>query len=218
MTLTVDLLRQWFVKFNTAYFADTLPVPALALSKARTRLGTMSCQCRHTVFGRRYSGFTIRVSTWYDCTEREYQTVLLHEMIHYYITYNGIRDTSAHGREFRRIMHWLNTEHGWNITISSKLRGMTPGGPQQRQEAMLVLAMVMRNGERYLSVVNPRHALHIDRTAQSVAEIVQHRWYMTHDTYFSTFPKVRSLRARRVTEEVYDEKTRSMTPLALKQT
>ncbi len=32
MTLTVDLLRQWFAQFNAAYFGDELPMPALGLS------------------------------------------------------------------------------------------------------------------------------------------------------------------------------------------
>lgn len=217
MTLTVDLLKEWFVRFNSSYFADAMPVPRLALSKARTRLGSMSCQCHRTLFKRTYSHFTIRVSTCYDCTEREYQTVLLHEMIHYYITYNGIRDTSAHGREFHRLMNWLNREHGWNITVTSSVRGKALTEPSQTAKSRLVLAMTMCGGERYLSVVSPRYAPVIDRQAQAARQIAQHRWFMSQDSYFSAFPTVRSLRARRVTKELFDEKTRHMVPLVLKQ-
>lgn len=216
MTLTVDLLRQWFGQFNSAYFADELPMPRLALSKARTRLGTMACQCRRTLWGRKYSNFIIRVSTFYDCTEREFQTVLLHEMIHYYITYKGIRDTSAHGREFHRLMNWLNTEHGWHITVSSSVRGMATTEPASRPKNRLVLALLMQNGERLLSVVSPRYAPMIDRQAQMARQIVQHRWFMSDDSYFATFPTVRSMRARKVAKDVYEEKTRNMTPLVLK--
>lgn len=217
MTLTVDLLRQWFGQFNSAYFADELPVPHLALSKARTRLGTMACQCRRTLFGRKYSNFIIRVSTFYDCTEREFQTVLLHEMIHYYITFKGIRDTSAHGCEFHRIMNWLNCEHGWHITVSSSVRGKAATEPAVRQKNRLVLALQIQDGGRMLSVVAPRHAPTIDRQAQTVPQIVQHRWFMSDDSYFASYSTVRSLRARRVTKEVYEEKIKSMTPLVLKQ-
>lgn len=217
MILTVDLLRQWFGQFNDAYFAGALPMPRLALSKARTRLGSMACQCRRTLFGRKCSNFVIRVSTFYDCTEREYQTVLLHEMIHYYITYKGIRDTSAHGREFHRLMNWLNAEHGWRITVSSSVRGKQVSSAAPLTKNRLVLALLMRDGGRYLSVVSPRYAKIIDRQAQQAQQVAQHRWFMSADTYFATFTTVRSLRARKVTKDVYEEKTRSMTPLVLKQ-
>lgn len=216
MTLTVDLLRQWFAQFNAAYFGDELPMPALGLSKARTRLGTMTCRGERTLFKRRFYDFAIRVSTFYDSTEREYQTVLLHEMIHYYITYKGIHDTSAHGSEFRRIMHRLNSEHGWNISVSSSGRGKTLDTSRQYADVYVVLAIIMHTGERYLSVVSPRYAATIDRQAQNVSQIAQHRWFVAHDSFFRTFPKVRTLRARRVTKEMYEEKTRSMEPLALK--
>ena len=216
MTLTVDMLRQWFAQFNAAYFDAVLPMPTLALSKARTRLGTMSCQCKRTLLKRTYYNFIIRVSTYYDCTEREYQTVLLHEMIHYYITFKGIRDTSAHGHEFHRLMNRLNNDYGWNITVTSSVRGKKLNTATRPPQSLLILALTMHTGERYLSVVSPRYATIIDRQAQATTEIAQHRWFMSSDPYFSSFPKVRSLRARRVTKEVYEEKTLSMTPLALK--
>lgn len=216
MTLTVDLLRQWFLQFNSAYFGGALPVPAFGLSRARTRLGSMTCRCERTLFHRRCYDFTIRVSTFYDSTERDYQTVLLHEMIHYCIAYKGIRDTSAHGSEFLRMMHQLNSVHGWNISVSSPRRGKIPDTSRKCADVYAVLAITMHTGERYLSVVNPCYARTIDCQAQSVSQIAQHRWYMAHDPFFRTFPKVRTLRARRVTKEVYEEKTRSMEPMEVK--
>ena len=89
MTLTTDILRTWFRQFNADYFGDELPVPRLVLSKARTRLGTMACKCQRRLLKRVYTDFTIRISTYYDCNEREYQETLLHEMIHYYIIYEA---------------------------------------------------------------------------------------------------------------------------------
>ena len=82
MTLTTDTLRTWFKQFNAVYFGDELPVPRLALSKARTRLGTMACKSVRRIGRTVYTDFTIRISTYYDCTEREYQETLLHELIH----------------------------------------------------------------------------------------------------------------------------------------
>ena len=218
MTLTVDILRAWFRQFNADYFGGELPVPRLALSKARTRLGTMSYKRKLHICVVEYSDFTIRVSTYYDCTEREYQETLLHEMIHYYIAYKRIRDKSSHGPVFRQMMRQLNEVYGWNVTVSSSMRDHKLSDPQSARAVRpyVVLAIVTRNGGRMLSVVNPRSAREIDRRARMAAEIVDHRWYMTQDEYFREFPKVRSLRARRVTSDVYNEKTAAMQPLTIK--
>lgn len=218
MTLTTDILRTWFRQFNADYFGDELPVPRLVLSKARTRLGTMACKCQRRLLKRVYTDFTIRISTYYDCNEREYQETLLHEMIHYYIMYNRIPDTSSHGRVFREMMQRLNSQYGWHITVSSSMRGHKPTDPSADKavNTYVVLAIVLRNGQRMLSVVSPRSARKIDLMAQRVNEIASHCWYMTQDNYFRDFPKVRSLRARRVTKEVYNEKTAAMQPLSFK--
>lgn len=217
MTLTIDLLRTWFGQFNADYFGGELPVPRFRLTRARTRLGTMGCRRVRRLLGYAYTDFTISLSTYYDCTEREFQETLLHEMIHYHIVYRGIPDTSSHGKTFRAIMERLNREHGWHITVSSSMRGHRVAGASAMPAATyVVLALRLRDGSRMLSVVSPRYARQLDRMAQAAREIADHRWYMTQDAYFSDFPKVRSLRARRVAADVYNEKTAAMQPLVIK--
>ena len=60
----------------------------------------------------------IHVSILFEQGENEFKNVLLHEMIHYYIAYNNIQDTGLHGEVFRKMMNWLNSEHGWNMKVS----------------------------------------------------------------------------------------------------
>ena len=93
MKPTLKYIKEQFGTFNRAYFGGKLPEPAFALSHARTILGQFCCRrSRRWLTGRRKpSGCTIRISTYYDIPERECQNVLLHEMIHYYIAYNGIK-------------------------------------------------------------------------------------------------------------------------------
>lgn len=43
----------------------------------------------------RYENYCIRISTAFDLSERELEDVGIHEMVHYYIAVNNIRDTSA---------------------------------------------------------------------------------------------------------------------------
>lgn len=217
MTLTTDILRTWFRQFNTDYFGSELPMPRIVLSKARTRLGTMACKCTRRLMKRVYTDFTIRISTYYECTEREFQETLLHEMIHYYIMYKHIPDTSSHGKVFREIMHRLNSRYGWHITVSSSMRGrkIADEHGRSRRSAFLVLAIVLDDGSRMLSVVSPLSARKLDVMAQGVKEIVDHRWYLSSDPYFADFSKVRSLRARRVDQDLFNEKTAAMQPLVL---
>lgn len=125
MNLTVEILKEWFVRFNADYFDGTLPLPRLALSRARTRLGSISYKRRRRWLKTEVYDFCIRVSTYYACSERDYQNVLLHEMIHYYIAYHRLRDTSAHGRLFRKMMAELNIRYGWQISISARKRELS---------------------------------------------------------------------------------------------
>lgn len=217
MTLTTDILRTWFGQFNTDYFGGELPMPRIVLSKARTRLGTMACRRVRKLFGWAYTDFTIRISVYYDCSEREYQQTLLHEMIHLYIVYKRIPDTSSHGKVFREQMRRLNG-YGWHITISSSMRGkhVTASADSARRRTYLVMALVLSTGEHILSVVNPRSARQLDKLAESTQRIVDHRWYMSQDPFFGDFPHVRTLRGRRVDKEVYNEKTAAMQPLVIK--
>lgn len=219
MTLTTDILHTWFRQFNADYFGDELPVPRIALSKARTRLGTMSCRRVRKLLRWTYTDFTIRISTYYECSEREFQETLLHEMIHLYIAYHNLTDTSSHGKVFRQIMQQLNNEHGWNITIT--LGKETKLKPAQASKAPatyhLVLALELNDGGCMFTVVNKKAIRKVYDALRNCRNIVNHRWYVSLDPYFLDFPCVRSLRARRVSIDVYNEKTAAMQPLALKE-
>lgn len=199
-------MRAWFDTFNRQYFNGELPLPRLALGSSRTRLGSMSCRRRRTLTGWKFSDFAIRLSTYYDCTEREMQTVLLHEMIHYYIAWKGIRDDAPHGSVFRSIMNRLNTRHGWDISVSASMRGRKTAAPHNDRRPRLVLALENSRGECFLTVVNPRYATQLKSRLKNAADATQRAWFVSTDPFFSDFTTVRSLRARKVKREVLDEK------------
>jgi len=211
-TLTVPILREWFAHFNRDYFAAELPAPTIKLSRSRTRLGTMSWHCSRQ-FGKecRY-GYTIRISTFFEQSEREFMEVFLHEMIHYYIAYKGVRDTSSHGRTFVEMMSDINAKGGWNITVSAHTGDKRISAASARNKERLILALEMANGKCYFAVVNPSYATSIKRVMTRTKDVERFRWYVSDDTFFATFPQVRTPRACHVERSVFLEKTASMKP------
>ena len=195
-------LEQWFQQFNHDYFHDKLPMPRLKRSKSKTRLGSFACRRKLTWRGYQPVDFSIRISTYYQMTERQVQNVLLHEMIHYYIAYMRLRDTSAHGTVFRQLMDELNRK-GWEITVSTKTKGWETTVPPVEKKR-IVLAMKTSDGKYFLSVVNPKYVSRLEQQIKRVPTIVEHAWIESSDDRFRNYPQVRSLRGRRVSRSEYE--------------
>lgn len=205
-----------FMRFNTQYFDGVLPLPRLRAGRSRTQLGTMSCK-RKTSWGRtKLYDFTISLSNYYDQTEHQFQSVLLHEMIHLSIAVSGVKDTSPHGVVFRGLMQRLNRD-GWDIQIMTKTRDYTKAytGTATVIAQYIVLALEMNDGKRFLSSVNPKFVRDINQQLRTIPQISHYAWFTTSDRWFESMPKVRSLRGRRVTAEVFQAKTQAMKPISV---
>lgn len=155
--------------------------------------------------------YSIHISTYYDCAERDFQNVLLHEMIHLHIAHKELRDTSSHGVIFRRMMNELNAQYGWNICVSTSTKGWkTTDEPTKK--IRLVLAIALKDGKHFLSVVNPRYYRTLNQQLLRVKEVQSATWFTTDDNFFHGYSAVRSLRGKSVNAAVFEEKTREMTP------
>ena len=201
--LTIDYLRQAFEHYNDLIFEGKLPVPKLKWSRAKTRLGQMACK-RKTSWGRtKYYDFTISISNYYKLTKEEIDDVLIHEMIHYSIAYTGLKDTSAHGIVFRGMMDKINRTFNRHITISVRTRNLQARSAQQPKD-YLILALKMKDGKYFLSSINPSAAGKLAISLTRTREIAHYAWYQSQDEYFRSMPRVRSLRGKQVSEEVYE--------------
>ena len=201
--LTVDYLRQAFEHYNDLIFEGKLPLPKLKWSRAKTRLGQMACK-RKMSWGRtKYYDFTISVSNYYKLTTEEIDDVLIHEMIHYSIAYTGLKDTSAHGIVFRGMMDKINHTFNRHITISVRTRNLQARSAQQPKD-YLILALKMKDGKYFLSSVNPSAVGKLAISLARAREIAHYAWYQSQDEYFRSMPRVRSLRGRQVSAEVYE--------------
>ncbi|MGN1263779.1 MAG: SprT-like domain-containing protein [Prevotella sp.] len=212
MKLTIEYVKARFAGFNTLYFGGKLPEPVFKIMNSRTRLGMFVCRKERKGFflTRRVVENVIKLSSYYDATERDYDNILLHEMIHYYISYSGRRDNSMHGRLFTAEMERLNA-CGWQITVSVNTRQWSVA-ERNKVSRYCVLALKTTNGHSFLSVVNPAYRNRIDRMAKASPQVAAHGWYESTDDFFASFPRVRSLRCRRVKASEYNRMMLVMRP------
>ena len=221
MIVTIDWMEEWFKRFDQEYFGGKLPLPELALTRAKTRLGQLAFK-RASRWGRtKLYDFKLSMSTYYDMTEQQAKSVLLHEMIHYIIGYTGLKDTSPHGVVFRGMMDNLNRKYGWDIRVMTSTKGWKVSeqvaeekkakGPQ----SYLMLAIELKDGKFYLSRVNPGFARRIEKQLPMVRELRSHRWYTTQESYFEDYPQVRSLRGRRITKGDFEKLQNVLSPFEL---
>lgn len=214
-------MEEWFRRFDHDYFGGKLPVPELGLTRAKTRLGQLAYK-RATRWGRtKLYDFKLSMSTYYDMTDRQAKSVLLHEMIHYIIGFTGLKDTAPHGIVFRGMMDNLNRKYGWDIRVMTSTKGWKVSERvEERQKAKgpqtyLMLAIEMQDGKLYLSRVNPSFARRIESKLVLVRELRSHRWYTTQEPYFEDYPQVRSLRGRRISKSDFEKLRNVLTPFEM---
>ena len=106
-----------FRDYNIKYFGGVLPTPYFRIMHGVNLLGLF------TYSPGSVPGTTevIDISDFYDYDGNQLRDLLVHEMIHYYIAVNQLRDTSTHGRLFRQEMKRINAEGNRHITISYRL-------------------------------------------------------------------------------------------------
>lgn len=207
--ITIERLRGIFYTLNRNYFGSDLPEPRFLLTRSRTILGQF--RCTNTLFPKGTKDHTIKVSTYYEMSEEQLRDIVAHEMIHYHIALNGLKDTSPHGRIFRREMARLNAA-GLNISIRTDTRRWTVAERNHKRER-LVMALTTRDGKYMLTVANPKYAQMISRRARNCRDVATWQWFFTDDDRFASYSVVRSLRGRFVTRDEFERQTSTMKPL-----
>lgn len=197
MKATIKYIEQKFEEFNILYFENKLPIPPIELCDTKSYLG----QC---VFKRRkllnnkveYYDFRLRINTRIDLPESDVEDIIIHEMIHYYIGFNQIKDKSAHGPIFKQIMNAINNQYGRNIRISHKLSEQEKEQSHSTKKSWHVIAVVtFYNGKTGIKVL-PRiiqRILNYYNKVLAIPEVKDIKLYLSCNTYFNRFPNSSSL-------------------------
>lgn len=112
MILTIDYIEQKFALYNVLYFNGELITPNFGITNRKTQLGCLEIIYNHYI---RRTIYTLKVSRYYDRTEKQYDNTIIHEMIHLYIAQNHIIDNGSHGRRFKAECARINKD-GWNLS------------------------------------------------------------------------------------------------------
>lgn len=207
MKPTTDYIERKFQEFNTLMFGSKLTMPPILLSRARTFVGQCAAKKRRTLFhGTQLFDFRLKFSICFDLTEEEWEDTIIHEMIHYYIGVNGLKDTSAHGKVFRQMMEAINQRYGRKLTISHKT------SPEQREELYnsrkvwhVIALLQFADGRKGLKVL-PRIRQRIEAYRTTMLRdkrITQIDLFMSNDPYFNRFPNSSAFNAILANEDEF---------------
>ena len=208
MQINTEWIAVNFDRFNKDYFGGRLTPPKFSVNNARTRLGSMAFKWKRSLLKRESYDYVIRLSNYYDIPEVEFQNVLLHEMIHYYIAVKRFKDDSVHGTMFRSIAQRINKQ-GWHVVVRTDTRKW-PVAERNRKKVItrkrIVLAASTTDGKYFLSVIGPGSVRKVKLQIARTPQIREARWFESSDDYFQQFPQCRTLRGRIVTKELWEEK------------
>ena len=193
MIPTVGYLEERFDTFNAMCFGGALPRIPIKLSKARGFVGRLQYRVkrdwRRRVVGR--EDFVLRISTRFDLPEAEVEDTLIHEMIHLWIAWKGLKDSSTHGRLFRAKMKEINASYGRHLTISHK---STPEELDRdtRVRDHFVCVSQLSDGRTALTVCAQAAIPRIRRTFRLSHTVRSSEWFHSTDPWFNRFPHGRT--------------------------
>lgn len=114
MIANFDTMSKVFKECNKLYFNGSLPVPQFGtINKLNTLAKFLYNKDKKGKYPIKYQ--IIKFSDCYDYTKEDFIDIMVHEMIHYYIALNGIKDNKDHGKEFMKIANELNEKYNLNI-------------------------------------------------------------------------------------------------------
>lgn len=213
MIPTIEFTKQKFEDFNKLIFHSELPLPSLRIGTARTQLGSMMRKTeRHFMSRETTYSYRLTLSRCYDISEREWEDVIIHEMIHYYIFLKNLKDTSAHGKMFRELMQTINTTYGRHISISRSSQklgkqaeskatecddrmnadttedGPIPATGMRRMSHFFCIAE-LQNGQWGVCVVARTRMFQMWKAIPKAFRTKNVRWFWSMNTLLNRYPK-----------------------------
>lgn len=210
MRPTLPYIQKKYEEFNRLVFCGRLPKIAMAISDARSYRGICESRIRRHPDGRtEHYDFKIKISDAFDLPENEIEDVIIHEMIHFFIAYHGLVDSSPHGYLFKSMMASINTAHRRNICIShhtvpgEAASGQVEETVVRKGKWHVVAVLSFRDGRKGFKVL-PRvmqRIIQFYSHAVKVGEISRVELYLTNETLFDIYPVSVALKYHTIPQE-----------------
>ena len=115
MIADYNTMPRIFWECNRLYFDQSLPTPRFGMMKKLNTLARFEYQ-NNKKGEAPIKRQIILFSEYYDFDEETFKNLMVHEMIHYYLAWNGVKTELDHGKEFMAIANELNEKYGLNVT------------------------------------------------------------------------------------------------------
>lgn len=188
-----------FAEFNRRMFRGNLPEIPVVLTSAKSFLGQCVSRVRNLPDGRKeHYDFYLKFSTYYDQPQEVIDDTIIHEMIHYFIFYNGLPDSGPHGQIFKSIMSNFNRVYGLHLSVTHR---NSPGKTLQAAESgkrtwHIIAVVTYRSGQTGVKVL-PRvavKAINYHNAVSSAPEIRDVKLYLHDNPFFNRFPTSAALK------------------------
>ena len=203
MKPTLPYLKERFSDFNARIFGGRLPEVPITLCEATSFVGQHKSKTRILPDGRRETyEHQLRFSTAFDLSCEELDDTIIHEMIHYFISYNGLQDRTAHGPLFKALMASINEAHGRNVGISHRMSHEGIVSAKSAVKKWHVVAILhFSTGEKGVKVLPRVISRIIDyyRNISAASNIRKVDLYLHNDPFFNRFPTSTGRRCQLIT-------------------
>lgn len=210
MKATIKYVEQRVAEFNRRMFANRLPPIPIELGDAAGYLGLF-------LSDRQKTSFKLRINTRIDMPQDALDDVIIHEMIHYFIAWSGLVDSSPHGNIFRSIMLSINASHGRNIQISGR-----NSSPQEQEQAVskrptwhVIAELEIADGTWGVKVL-PRVRQKVAAYAAAVRQapnIRSVKLYLHNNPFFNRYPTSAALKYHSIDRDTFLQNLAGAQPL-----
>lgn len=207
--------KETFHTFNTLIFSSTLPEPRFTMTMARSFRGKLVYKLIRKYGKKTPFDFELRLSKSFDLEKSVWEDVVIHEMIHLYIALKGIKDRSSHGPAFRQMMHDINNTHGRSITVTARSDSeeRTAVNADKRVKAHYVCIAKFSDGRFGIAPVAKTRIFKLWNLGKLFPEVTSIKWIGTTDSFFNTFPHIRTPKLYRVDPENLKSHLKGAQPL-----
>lgn len=200
MRAIVEYIKKIFNEFNELCFEGKLPLLPVEECHSREFMGQFVYRMSVDEYGTEIPyDMKLRISTVYDMEEEIVKDTILHEMIHYYITYYRIKDTSSHGEVFLRIMNAINQKYNRHITVKLD-KNKEIESTDKEKKGHFICVCEFEQDMVFVQCARTR-LLQIHQELANDTRVSKMAWYYTENPFFNRFPnssKARLLKINRM--------------------